>query len=159
MLYKVKVNHNLELDITDEALSSMDAIKTLETTYHILQNNTSYQAEIISSNFNKKLYTVNINSNSYEVAISNPLDILIKDMGFSFGSTKHVNSVKAPMPGLILEINVKNGQEVKEDETLLILEAMKMENIIISPRNGIIKYVAVKKGDSIEKGQLLIDFE
>lgn len=159
MLYKVKVNNNIELDISDEILSNTDAVQTSEKTYHILQDNTSYLAEIKSSNFNKKLYTININSNIYEVAILNPLDILIKDMGLSFGKTKHVNSVKAPMPGLILDINVKNGQKVKEDETLLILGAMKMENIILSPRDGIIKSIAVNKGDAIEKGQLLIEFE
>ena len=48
-----------------------------------------------------------INSNSYEVVISNPLDVLINEMGFSFGSTKHINAINAPMPGLILEINVE----------------------------------------------------
>ena len=67
-------------------------------------------------------------------------------------------SIKAPMPGLILEINVKVGQEVKEDEPLLILEAMKMENIITSPRDGIIKSISVNKTDAVEKNQLLIEF-
>ena len=80
-------------------------------------------------------------------------------MGFSVGSTKQVNFVKAPMPGLILEINVKVGQEVKENDPLLILEAMKMENIITSPRDGIIKLIDAKKGDAVEKNQLLINFE
>ncbi len=63
------------------------------------------------------------------------------------------------MPGLILDINVKVGQEVQENDALLILEAMKMENIITSPRNGIIKSVSVKNGDAVEKNHLLIEFE
>ena len=72
---------------------------------------------------------------------------------------KHVNSIKAPMPGLILDIHVKQGQEVKEDEGLLILEAMKMENVITSPRDGVIKSVNIVKGEAIDKGHLLIEFE
>jgi len=63
------------------------------------------------------------------------------------------------MPGLILDIHVDKGQEVKEDEALLILEAMKMENVITSPRDGIIKSVSVSKGEAIDKGHLLIEFE
>ncbi len=159
MNYKAKVNNTVEFNVTSDDLSKLDIIQTSESAYHILQNNTSYQAEISNANFNKKSYDVNINNTIYNVTISNDLDILIKDMGFSVGSSKHIKSVKAPMPGLILDINVKIGQEVKEDDALLILEAMKMENIITSPRDGIIKSIAVNKTDAIEKGQLLVEFE
>ncbi len=159
MSHQVKVNDSIEFDITSEELSKLDAIKTNNLKYHVLKDNTSYKAKITKSNFNNKTYTVSVNNNSYEVNISSELDALIKKMGFSFSSAKHINSIKAPMPGLILDINVQIGQEVKEDDVLLILEAMKMENIIISPRNGIIKSVSVNKGDAIEKGQLLIEFE
>ena len=63
------------------------------------------------------------------------------------------------MPGLILEIHVRIGQAVNEDDPLLILEAMKMENVITSPRDGIIKSISVKKSESVDKNQLLIEFE
>lgn len=159
MKYKAKVNNTVEFDVTSGDLSKTDVIKTSSSGYHMLQNNTSYQAEIVNSNFNKKSYDVNVSNTTYNVTISNDLDILIKDMGFSVGSSKHIDSVKAPMPGLILDINVEVGQEVKEDDALLILEAMKMENIITSPRNGIIKSISVNKADAIEKGQLLVEFE
>ncbi|WP_445724287.1 biotin/lipoyl-containing protein, partial [Flavobacterium sp.] len=67
--------------------------------------------------------------------------------------------IKAPMPGLILEINVEVGQSVKENDPLLILEAMKMENSFLSPRDGVIKSIAVEKGNAVDKGQLLVEFE
>ncbi|MCL4125700.1 UNVERIFIED_CONTAM: hypothetical protein GTU68_028898 [Idotea baltica] len=63
------------------------------------------------------------------------------------------------MPGLILDINVKVGQEVIEDDALLILEAMKMENVLTAPRDGMIKSITVSKGDAVDKNQLLITFE
>ena len=100
-----------------------------------------------------------VNNNRYEVDISDRLDLLINEMGFALGSVKDIASIEAPMPGLILEINVKEGQEVSEDDPLLILEAMKMENVITSPRNGVIKHIAVTKGEAVEKNRLLIEFE
>jgi biotin carboxyl carrier protein len=63
------------------------------------------------------------------------------------------------MPGLILDIHVRIGQAVNEDDPLLILEAMKMENVITSPRDGIIKNISVRKSDTVDKNQLLIEFE
>jgi biotin carboxyl carrier protein len=85
--------------------------------------------------------------------------MLIKDMGFELGASKQVNDIKAPMPGLILDISVEIGQEVKENDSLLILEAMKMENNLTAPRDGVIKSISVEKGDAVEKNQLLIEFE
>ncbi|AEC52773.1 putative acetyl-CoA carboxylase biotin carboxyl carrier protein subunit [Pyrococcus sp. NA2] len=67
------------------------------------------------------------------------------------------NIVTAPMPGKILKILVKEGQEVKLGQGLLILEAMKMENEIPAPRNGVVKRILVKEGDSVDTGQPLIE--
>ena len=80
-------------------------------------------------------------------------------MGFEIGASKKVNDIKAPMPGLILEISVAVGDEVEENDQLLILEAMKMENVISSPRAGVIKSIAVNQGETVDKNSLLIAFE
>ena len=157
--YKLTVNGTTPFDLTDEDLSKLDAITTAPSHYHILKDNHPYKAEVIKSDFLSKNYTISINNTTYTVAIADALDILIKDMGFEIGAVKQVNEIKAPIPGLILEISVSEGQEVKENDSLLILEAMKMENSFLSPRDGIIKSIAVTKGDIVEKGQLLIEFE
>lgn len=157
--YKVKVNNSIDFDINSESLSKFDAIPNSESKFHILQDNSSYEAEIIDADFNKKSYTVSINNNAYTVSINDDLDELIKQMGFEVGASKVVNEIKAPMPGLILEINIKPGQEVKEDDALLVLEAMKMENVLTSPRDGVIKSISVNKGDAVDKNQLLIAFD
>lgn len=157
--YKSKVNNAFDFEITTNDVSKLDALKVSESEYHIIENNSSFKAEIESADFNNKTYTVKINNNQYNVQLFNQLDNLIEDMGFSLGASKHVNSIKAPMPGLILEINVEGGQEVKENDALLILEAMKMENVITSPRDGFIKSISAQKGDAVEKNQLLIEFD
>lgn len=157
--YKVKVNDSLSFDINKDSISKLDAVPTEANHLHILHQNRPYKAEIVSADFNQKQYTVKVNNNTYTVAIANDLDQLVKDLGFEVGLTKQVNAIKAPMPGLILEINVVIGQTVNLNDSLLILEAMKMENSFLSPREGVIKSIAVVKGDAVDKGQLLIEFE
>jgi biotin carboxyl carrier protein len=77
----------------------------------------------------------------------------------SNASAQKVNDLKAPMPGLILQIAVNEGDIVKKGDTLLILEAMKMENVLKAQGDGIIKKIAVNKGDRVEKNHLLIKFQ
>lgn len=157
--FKVKVNDTFEFDFNTENTSKLDAVSVEKNKFHILQNNLPYNAEIIFSHFYQKKYTVKVNNNIYQVAISNPLDILIKELGFEVGVSKVIKHLKAPMPGLILEINVEVGQSVKENDNLLILTAMKMENSLLSPRDGVIKSIAILVGDSVIKGDLIIEFE
>ena len=157
--YKVTVNETFHFDFEKESISQLDAVTTGTNGFHVLHQNTPYKAEIITSDFNQKSYTVKVNNTNYRVVISNPLDVLIKEMGFETALTKQVNAIKAPMPGLILEISVVVGQTVKENDNLIILGAMKMENSFLSPRDGVIKSISVNMGDAVEKGQLLIEFE
>lgn len=157
--YKININNSLDFDLTEHDISSTNIIQESTSKYHVIQNNKTFDTEIIESNFLKKEYKVKVNNNTYNININNNLDILIKQMGFEIGATKLVNEIKAPMPGLILEVNIDVGQEVNENDTLLILEAMKMENVISSPRDGVIKSISVKKGDAVEKNQLLIEFD
>lgn len=157
--YKATVNKADSFDLTATSLENLDSISLDESNFHILKDNVSYKAEIVKADFLTKNYTVKVNGNIYEVNLANSLDLLIKQMGFEVGSAKQVNAIKAPMPGLVLEISVTAGQEVQEGDNLLILEAMKMENSFTSPRAGIIKSIAVNKGQAVDKGQLLIEFE
>ncbi|GAA4272504.1 biotin/lipoyl-containing protein [Aquimarina gracilis] len=157
--YKVKVNKAFEFDLASEGVSKVDTLSTSKTEYHVINDHTSYHAEVLESDFNNKQYTVKVNNTQYTVTIADALDKQIAEMGFSLGSSKQVNAIKAPMPGLLLDIHVESGQEVKEDDPLLILEAMKMENVILSPRDGVIKTVSVTKGNAVDKGQLLVEFE
>ncbi|NHM03917.1 acetyl-CoA carboxylase biotin carboxyl carrier protein subunit [Flavobacterium celericrescens] len=157
--YKLLVNNSGSFELTESSLKNLDAVCIEQSKFHILKDNKPYKAEIVSADFIAKKYTIKVNNNTYEVAISDALDELIKSMGIERGRTKVVNAIKAPMPGLILEISVEVGQTVKENDPLLILEAMKMENSFLSPRDGVIKSIAVEKGNAVDKGQLLVEFE
>ena len=157
--YTVTIDTDVEIQITDQDLQEFDVIKTSTNKFHALNDNISYNSEILAQDFANKTYKVKVNNNTFSILINNNLDSLIKELGFEIGANKMVNEIKAPMPGLILEILVSKGQEVKENESLLILEAMKMENVIVSPREGIIKSITIGKGDAVVKNQLLLEFE
>ncbi|MCF4101859.1 acetyl-CoA carboxylase biotin carboxyl carrier protein subunit [Gillisia sp. M10.2A] len=157
--YKVKVNDTFEYEFNKEEITNIDSQQLSASSFHILQNDRSFKLEILSSNFLKKTYSVKINSNIYEVNISNELDLLIEEMGLSLGSAQVMNDIKAPMPGLILDVLVKEGDSVKEGDYLLVLEAMKMENTLTAPGDGVIKAIHVEKGQTVEKNQLLIELE
>lgn len=154
---KVKVNESHEFEFKNSDLEKLDLLKRSESKFHIIQNNKSFTVDLEKSDFHHREYVVTVNENNYHVKIFNETDQLIKDMGFTIGSSLIANSIKAPMPGIILSINVEENQEVKEGETLLILEAMKMENAISAPKDGIIKSIIAKSGETVDKGELLIE--
>lgn len=156
--YKARLNDSLELMISEEDLSNLDSVAVGTSGFHILKDNLSSRATVVSSDFTTKQYTIKVNSNLYTVQLQDDLDLKISEMGFSLSGAKNVDNILAPMPGLLLDIMVKESQEVKENDPLLILEAMKMENVIVSPRDGVIKAISVDKGAAVEKNQLLIEF-
>ena len=81
---------------------------------------------------------------------------MLERLGMEDVGSKGDNLVKAPMPGLIIDVKVEEGQEVKKGDPLLILEAMKMENVLKCPSDGVISAIDMQVGDSVEKGKVLI---
>ncbi|WP_029037404.1 biotin/lipoyl-containing protein [Salinimicrobium xinjiangense] len=157
--YKVTVNGEMNFEFTKDQISEADIQRISSQNFHVLQDSRSFTTELIETDFLNKTYKVKVNSASYEVKISNELDLLIEAMGLNLTAAQVINDIKAPMPGLILDVQVKEGQEVKEGDYLLVLEAMKMENTLTAPRDGIVKSVSVNKGQTVDKNQLLIEME
>lgn len=157
--FKTSVNGEFDYDFSRKEIESLDALALSDSEYHILQDKKSFTSKILTSDFYKRTYSVQINSNVYEVQILNELDQKIEAMGLSVNISNTVNDIKAPMPGLILEVNIEAGKEVAAGDYVLVLEAMKMENTITAPRDGIVKKVHVVKGETVEKSQLLIEME
>ena len=156
---KVTVNNEFQFDIHPSEIAKLDILKLPKNNFHILKNNQSFKSKLVEANFNNRTYQIEVNGNKYSVKIEGKIDGLIKTLGFSIGNTKKSNEIKAPMPGLILNIQVKEGQEVKEGEVLLILEAMKMENAITAQKNGVVKLINASIGTTVDKGALLIEMD
>lgn len=156
--YKVKVNGEFDFEFQDSQ-QDFSILPLPNKTYHAIIDHKSVDAKIVSEDFNNRTYCVELFGKVYEVYIGNPLDDLIETLGLETKEILRIDELKAPMPGLITKVNVAEGEEVQEGDSLLILNAMKMENNITSPRNGVIKSVEVKTNEAVEKNQLLISFE
>jgi len=158
--FRVRVNGQFEFDAHSDDARSLDLIQDRESgQFHILHNNHSYRAEFLESDPSKRQYVLRINGNKYTVNIADHYERLVQQLGLQVGGTQKMNSIKAPMPGLVLNILVEPGQAVQKGDPLLLLEAMKMENVIKAAGEGTVKTVAVQKGAAVDKGQLLLEME
>ncbi len=137
----------------------LDSIKLKEGSYHLIHDNKSYNIEILDINTDNNTVKLNINGVLYTSTVKSELDMLLQELGMDNLTSKKVKELKSPMPGLVLDVLVEAGQEVKEGDNLLILEAMKMENNIKSPVDGVIAEVKVNKTQAVEKNEILIIFE
>jgi biotin carboxyl carrier protein len=164
-MYKAIVN-NRHLEITSSADGhfvngepvALDVVSVGSNYFHVLYKNKGFRAEVVKADVVSKTFTIKINGNTYDIEVRNKFDLLLEQMGMKNGLAAKVNHIKAPMPGLIIDLRVKEGDVVKQNDPLIILEAMKMENVIKSPGDGTVKAVKVQKGNSVEKNQVLIEF-
>lgn len=169
-MYTVNVNQNksFKTDLKqvdnafdgnlNEAFVHGSFIKINEHQYHLLYNHQSYNIDVMKLNIAEKSMVLKINSVKYTIELKDKYDELLHSLGMDKVASNKINQVKAPMPGMVLNILVTEGAEVKKGDVLLVLEAMKMENMLKSPTDGIIKKIAVQKGNAVEKNQLLIQF-
>lgn len=156
--YKVKSNQ-FEFLFTTEEIAAADIVKKSPGVFHILKEHSSITAKVVVSDLSAKKITVEIAGEKFEIEIKDTLDQMLEKMGFGLVANKLIKEIKAPMPGLVLEICVTNGQVVNEGDKLLTLEAMKMENSIVIHNTAIIKRIVISAGQAVEKGQVLIELE
>lgn len=156
--YMAKANE-LVLFFTEKEIEDADLIQTGPDQFNLIRNARSVSARIIDYDAPAKKVKVEVDGEFYNIEIKNGLDQMLDKMGFSNVSAKHVKEIKAPMPGLVLDIAVAIGQEVNEGDRILILEAMKMENSITIHAKATIKKILVAKGQPVEKGQVLVELE
>lgn len=156
--YWITVNEKETLVKKSEAYT-LDSITVDDSNLHLLEGNKAYRIQVLHSDFSNKMLTLSINGNTYEIQIEDAYDQQVKKMGLLAVTAQKINSIKAPMPGLIVDVMVKEGQEIFEGTPLLVLSAMKMENIIVSQGEGVIKSIKVEKDAAVDKGQLVIEME
>ncbi len=155
-MYKLKVNGKEEFDLDPKTGTDWSIEHTGGDSYHIIKNSKSFNAEIVDFNKEEKLFKIKVNNNIYAIEVKDKMDLLLEKLGMSNQLTSKVNEIKAPMPGLVLEIKVQVGDELSKGDPVLILEAMKMENMIKAPGEGIVKSIEVKTGEAVEKNQVMI---
>ncbi len=165
-MFKININDNALFNIQQDdnqvvingKVHQWDLLPIHSGSFHIILINKSFLIENVHFDQASGQLSFEINQKKFTARAEDELKQLLKQLGMGAESISKLNEIKAPMPGLILDIDVQEGQEVKKGDILLILEAMKMENAIKSPGDGTISKINITKGDSVEKNQQLIEF-
>lgn len=166
-MIKIKLN-NQQIKTVNEEKNGINIdgellnwnISLLSTsTFHVLLENKSYRVEVVEKDQKNNKLILSVNGKSISVEGKTELDQLLEKMGIADQKVKRITDIKAPMPGLILDIFIKEGQPVKKGDSLIILEAMKMENILKASEDGVIKRIHVNSGEAVEKNQILLEFK
>jgi biotin carboxyl carrier protein len=154
----VKAGNDI-FSFSKEEIDTVDIVKRSATEFHVIKDYRSVNVKLIDADITAKKLQIEVEGERFDVEIQDELDQMLEKMGFSSVATKHIKDIKAPMPGMVLSISVKEGQEVKVGDRILILEAMKMENSIMIPADAVIKKIKVNAGQPVDKGQVLVELE
>ena len=150
-------NGEIEAQVAQQKLKG-SLVKLNSRQFHLILGSGSYSVELLRLNPEEKTLLLRINGKRTQIKLRDKYDELLHNLGMDDIGHKKANDIKAPMPGMVLNILVKDGDQVKKGDAVLVLEAMKMENILKSPADGIVKRVAISKGTAVEKNQLLVQF-
>lgn len=155
--FDIQLDKN-EISVNSEPFS-WDMVEIKEGNFHVIHNHKSYSAEVLEADYQTKSFLIKINNKKYSVGLKDRFDILLDQLGMSDTKSAKVNDLKAPMPGLIVDIKVQVGDTVKKGDTILILEAMKMENVLKAVGDGTVKAIKIAPKQNVEKNQVMIEFE
>ncbi|MGB2467198.1 MAG: acetyl-CoA carboxylase biotin carboxyl carrier protein subunit [Crocinitomicaceae bacterium] len=122
-------------------------------------NGNKYNGEILEQNLENHFLKLKLNHRVFEVKRKYALLDLISQLGLDKQKVKRLKELTSPMPGRVLKIMVKAGDQINIGDSLLSLEAMKMENILKSDGEGIVKEVFISEEQVVDKGEVLIEFE
>jgi biotin carboxyl carrier protein len=151
----IELNGDSNKVIANGQSLDLDLAALNASNFHVLLNKQSFPVEVISTDPGGRSFVIKVNSTEYTVKAPDAFEDLLKNLGMQLAGQKKVNEVKAPMPGLILDIKVQAGQEIKKGDPLIVLEAMKMENILKAPADGVIQKIWAQKGDKVDKNAIL----
>ena len=155
---KALVNEQFEFSFEDNPFD-WSCVKIKDGRFHILFKKRSLVADVVGASVSEKKFIIRINNNNYSVKLKDQYDELLQSLGMDGVNKQNQSEVKAPMPGRVLDIMLGAGDLVVKGDGVLVLEAMKMENVIKSPIDGVIKRVAVVKDQAVEKNEVLLEFE
>ncbi|MFN6117364.1 MAG: biotin/lipoyl-containing protein [Flavobacteriales bacterium] len=135
----------------------LDLVRTGPSTFSLVHNGRSHRVLVLKEDRENNTVRMRIGGHTYTVKLQDEQSRLMRTLGLD-KTSQRVTDSKAPMPGLVLNILVKPGDAVKKNDPVLVLEAMKMENVIKAPGDAVVATVPAEKGKAVEKGHLLVTF-
>lgn len=145
------------VDVTADMLDRADIVQIAPGTLHLIDKTTGYRIHIQHADPGSKTWVLTIDGRQYHVRLRDPVESRVHVMGFDRNNHHgRQNQVIAPMPGAVLKLLVTKGEEVAQGQPVLVLEAMKMENVLMAPSQGVIAAIHVSERQTVEKNQLLV---
>ncbi|MEZ4807979.1 MAG: biotin/lipoyl-containing protein [Flavobacteriales bacterium] len=135
----------------------LDLVRTGPSTFNLIRNGRSHSVLLLKEDRENNTVRLRIGGSTYTVRLQDEQSRMMKTLGLDKAERK-VREIKAPMPGMVLNILVAPGDMVKKNDPILVLEAMKMENMIKAPGDAVVATLHAEKGKAVEKGQLLVSF-
>jgi acetyl/propionyl-CoA carboxylase alpha subunit len=151
--YEIEVNEEDEVLVDGERLAVEFQAVAEQAVYSLLLDNRSFEAHISPG---QEGLDVLLRGQLYEVSVEDERQRLLRKAGGADIVQSGEYQLKAPMPGLIVDVPVNEGDEVSKGQNLVILESMKMQNELKSPRDGVIGRVRVKSGDSVKQNAVML---
>jgi len=141
-------------------LTSSGAVNVLGNhVYEIEKDDSRLILEVLKIDLTEKSITIRSNHRTYDLIFKDQLDLVLDKMGIKRTSELVNKNVKAPMPGKVLELLAKEGDTLSKGDNILILEAMKMENVIKAEVDCVIKKIHISSQQNVEKNQVLIELD
>ncbi len=164
-MYKVTVNEDkiFSIKTISQAVLANDVQFAPEITriddsaFLVILDKKPYYVSVLKVSEDRRNFHFQVNNRPLSVRINHQSELAPAVSG-QVGSKRFTEYIKSPMPGLIVDVLVRDGEAVIDGQPLLILKAMKMENILRAPHDGTIRRVLVEKGQKIDKESTLIQF-
>lgn len=154
-VYEIEIDENKTGAVINGENVSFEIISQKNGRFLFKSGTKMYKIDNI--NRDGKEITFSLNGTFLTASVKDGQALLLEKLGFKSEMEASIGHLKAPMPGKILDILVKEGEEVSLGDSVMILEAMKMENELKAPADGILESLHVQKGDNVEKSQPLLD--
>lgn len=137
-------------DVQYEQIRCDDAV-------HVRIQGKNFSTRVLQSE--NESFVVEVDGMPVSLRVLTERDRLLARMGHSSGSVSLNQDLKSPMPGMVLKVLVRSGDHVSKGDPLLVLESMKMENVLKAAQSGVVAEIAVEAGTSVEKNQLLLRYQ
>ncbi|MBK6526747.1 MAG: acetyl-CoA carboxylase biotin carboxyl carrier protein subunit [Crocinitomicaceae bacterium] len=140
--------------------SNPSELKVLgENVYSVQNGDSDLILEVLKVDLADKTMTIRSSHRTFDIVFKDELDLVLDKMGIKRSAEVVSKNIKAPMPGKVLEVLANVGDKLMKGDNVLILEAMKMENVIKAEMDCVIKKIHIAKLENVEKNQILIELD
>lgn len=137
-----------------------DHLKVLgENVFSVHINAQDLILEVLNVQMAEKIMRIRVKHNTYDLQFKDDLDLVLDKMGIQRSANSAQKDLLAPMPGKVIDVLAKEGDKLEKGDNILILEAMKMENVLKAEISCVVRKINIKPLENVEKNQVLVELD